>query len=233
MQQPKRIELIAAVGFKYVKPRTVSEVLLTPDAHAALKELEKLITQARGQLKINSVYRSWAKQQELFDLHAKQPKVYPVASAPGKSYHQAGRAIDFAINELNFVGVTKEKWLDKFWDIAKPLGFTPIILKPNESESEAWHFDFKGCWSAVSEKIGYLKAAQCAILDVGNWNPNEDLVKEKRMFCQAQLLRLGFFEIGDIDGILGKKSIECLKKIGYDKNVTDIDVLVEFMKRKT
>lgn len=227
--QPKRIELVAAIGFKYSKSRTISEVLLTPDTHAALKELEKAVTQQGGQLKINSVYRSWEKQQALFDLHTKDPKKYAVASAPGKSFHQAGRAVDFDIQELGFKGVPKEKWLEKFWSLYKPLGFTPIIDKPNMEESEAWHADHLGLWSSARSKVGYLTTAQCAILDVGNWNPKEETDKEKQLFVQAQLIRLGHFEIGGIDGILGKKSMAAL--LALNINTKNIDEIVEKIKR--
>lgn len=221
--QPKRIELVAAVGFKYSKPRSVSEVLLTPDTLSDLKELEKVVIQQGGQLKINSVYRSWDKQQELFDLHATEPKKYPVASYPGKSFHQAGRAVDFAIQELNFKDVAKEKWLEKFWNLYKPLGFTPIIDKPNMDASEAWHTDHLGVWSSVCSKVGYLVAAQCAVLDIGNWNPKEEKNKQKKMFIQSQLYRLGHFEIGKIDGILGSKSNAALKSLGiYSPNIDEM-----------
>lgn len=229
VQQPKRIELIVAIGFKYIKPRTDSEILLTPDTFYDLKELEKSVTQQGGQLKINSIYRSWEKQQELFNLHAKEPKKYPVASAPGKSFHQSGRAIDFAIQELNFRGVPKEKWLEKFWSLYIPLGFTPIIDKPDMDMSESWHVDHLGPWTSVRTKLGYLTTAQCAILDVGNWNPKEESVKEKKMFIQSQLLRLGRFEIGRIDGILGNKSKTALDFLGI--NSQNIDEIIEKIKK--
>lgn len=229
MQQPKRIELISAIGFKYVKPRTVSEILLTPDTLSDLKELEKAVTQQHGELKINSIYRSWDKQQELFDLHEEKPKEYPVASAPGKSFHQAGRALDFAIKELNFKGVVKEKWLEKFWDLMKPLGFTPIIAEPDMDMSEAWHVDHLGVWTGARSSIGYLMTAQCAILDVGNWNPKEEISKEKQMFVQSQLHRLGHFEIGRIDGVLGKKSKAALIALGI--NSQNVNEVVEKIKK--
>lgn len=227
----KRSELVPAIGFKYTNPRTVSEVYLTPDTHLAVQELEKSVSAQGGELKINSIYRTWSKQQELFDLHAKEPKKYPVASAPGKSFHQAGRAIDFAVKELNFKNVPKEKWLEKFWDLSKPLGFTPIINKPDLSIPESWHFDRLGEWAAVREKIGYLKTAQCAILDVGNWDPNEGLEKTKKLFIQSQLLRLGHFEIGEVDGILGKKSLAALLSLGIHVQVNDISQIIEKIKK--
>lgn len=232
--QPKRIELVAAIGFKYSQSRTVSEVLLTPDTFSDLKELEKAVVQQHGQLKIKSVYRSWEKQQELFDLHEQDPKKYAVASAPGKSFHQAGRAVDFAIQELNFKDVPKEKWLEKFWSLYKPLGFTPIIDKPNMDESEAWHADHLGVWTSVRSRAGYLPTAQCAILDVGNWNPKEQISKQKQMFVQSQLYRLGCFEIGKIDGVLGTKSNIALKSLGLDsKNIDEIIGKIKNYERKT
>ena len=226
---PKRVELIAAIGFQYTKTRTISEVLLTSDTLLSLRELDKAVKQQGGQLRINSVFRTWTKQQELFDLHEKDPKKYPVASAPGKSFHQAGRSIDFDVQHLNFVNVPKENWLRKFWDLCKPLGFSPIIDKPDLSMSESWHEDHMGVWKSVKDKLGYLIAAQCAVFDCGNWDPNVPPEVIKQTFIQCQLLRLGHFEIGKLDGVIGPKTKSVLSGLGIKDR--DLGLIIEKIKK--
>lgn len=208
---PKRTILVSASEFLYTKKRPEEEVMVCPDVLDALRKLRDAVEKEKGTFKINSVFRTWAKQQELFDLHKQDPVKYAVASAPGKSYHQAGRAIDFAIQELNFPGLPKDKWLEKFWSLYKPLGFSPIIDKPEMDASEAWHADFVGPWISAFHRLGYLETAKCAILDVGNWDDKETESNVKNMFIQAQLQRLGY-DIGKADGVLGTKSLAALSK---------------------
>lgn len=108
--------------------------------------------------------------------------------------------------------------MQKFWDICKPLGFYPIISKPDLSINECWHFDFPGKELEKAYKnISNSEFAKICILDIGKWDTNEDAEKVKKMFIQSQLLRLGFWGVGTIDGIFGNKTLDILKKIGMDK----------------
>ena len=50
------------------------------------------------------------------------------------------------------------------------------------------------------------------------------------MFCQAQLIRLGFYEIGLVDGVFGSKTINILKKMTLD--VLPINELCSVLKNK-
>jgi hypothetical protein len=236
---PKRVSLVPVLGIPFTSQKAVSETYIAFDVLAPLKTLVDKITESHGVLKLNSVFRSWDKQQELRTkyevyeaLTAEQKKkvpFVPLAAFPGGSFHMAGRAIDVSIKDLNFKGIPQSGWLKKFWELSAPLGFRPIIDKPDASISEAWHFDYCGVWDKLRTKYSYNLAAKCAIIDVGNWNPNEKPDKIKNMFVQVQLLRLGH-NIGTVDGILGAKCVEALTKEKLNKESIDNIVLALIQK---
>ena len=226
----QRTKLVLCDNFPFTNKKLLEEKQLTPDTFEATKLLEQQIKAVGGIFVLNTCFRSWAKQQSLVDLHKKDSVKNAFAAPPGGSYHQAGRSLDVNIKTLNFPGVVKEKWLEKLWAIALPLGFRPIINSPDMNESEAWHFDFLGPWKAVRDKVGNVEAAKCAILDVGNWNPNETPQKIRNMFIQAQLLRLGHYEIGKVDGSIGPKSLKAIKDLGIVES--DLDKVAQWLIKK-
>lgn len=124
---------------------------------------------------------------------------------PGKSMHNAGRAIDVWVDKLReHLG---PQYLDAFWPIAAKYGFTPVITKPEEGKSESWHFDHWGPWASVRDRLGYEQTALAAALVVGNagdWQSDERVV-------QAHLHRLGM-DVGEIDGVIGRRTIEGVQR---------------------
>lgn len=223
---PKRIELVPASGLpssykKKYKPKERWDISvfkeganISPDMFEALKKLEELVRLNKGTLYVTDLFRSWATQAEArkkFETGKKRAFV----AKPGGSFHNAGRAIDIAIKELNFEGCDRDDWLALLWSLAKPLGFKPIIRMPEMDASEAWHFDFPGKdWSAAYKTMHYSEVAKCCILDVGEWNPDESDEKIRKMFIQSQLIRLGFYEIGKVDGVFGPKTNKVLEFCG-------------------
>jgi hypothetical protein len=228
---PKRVSLVPIVGIPFTSSKAVNETYVAFDVIGPLKTLAEKVSQAGGTLKLNSVFRSWDKQQELRDKYEAYEKLVPeekkkvpfvpLAAFPGGSFHMAGRAIDVSLKDLNFKGVAYKDQLKKFWDIAIPIGFRPINDQPTMDVSEAWHFDYCGVWDKVRTKYSYNLAAKCAIIDIGNWNPKESENKIKNMFIQAQLLRLGHDIGGTVDGILGLKSTAALTKEKLEKQSID------------
>lgn len=210
----QRTKLVLCDNFSFTNKKPLEEKQLTPDTFEATKLLEQQIKAEGGTFLLNTCFRSWSKQQSLVDLHKQDPKKNAFAAPPGGSYHQAGRSLDINIQKLNFPNVKKEDWLEKLWSMAIFLGFRPIIDKPDMNASEAWHFDYLGVWKSVRDKMGNVISAQCAILDVGNWDPNESPKKVRNMFIQSQLLRLARYEIGKIDGLIGPKSLNAIKELG-------------------
>lgn len=233
---PKRLELVKIEGLgtsyfgKTTKKRLdVSKLgpsaFISPDFKDALLKLDAAIRSVGGNLYVTDLLRDWETQEKAHQeyLDGKKPFVAP----PGGSFHGAGRAIDLDIQNLNFP-LPKQAWIKKLWDLAVPLGFRPVIEKPETNKDEAWHLDFLGIWSNLLGTMPYKEIAQCAILDVGMWNPAEDLEKVKRLFVQSQILRLGHFEIGIPDGILGKKSKQALSALGIVSQ--NLDVIVDKIK---
>jgi hypothetical protein len=100
--------------------------------------------------------------------------------------------------------VPADKQLDRLWEIARPLGWEPIIKQADEGASEAWHFDFWGELKGVKDRLGYEQAALCGAVLVGHG----DLTSYDAVI-QALLSRAGF-ALGPIDGIIGPRSIACL-----------------------
>jgi hypothetical protein len=197
--------------------------LLTPDAVTALLDLHTAVEEAGGDLRITDAYRdadvqaAARKKYENWLGAGKPPrkikgKANPKFDAetmkdayvarPGRSFHNAGRAIDIHVVMLK-LGKKKDLYLDKLWPIAKGLGWRPIIKEPDEGAKESWHFDFMGEWAPVYDRLGYSQAALCACLDIGAFNVTV-LAREKAI--QAHLHRAGY-DVGDIDGIIGRRTL--------------------------
>lgn len=117
---------------------------------------------------------------------------------PGRSGHNAGRSIDFDTGKIAFPGVASNLQLDEMWEIAKPLGWKPVIKEAKEGSSESWHLDYPGELWGVMNRLGYEQWAICGALLVGHGDMDDfDAV------VQACLCRAGY-EIGKIDGAPGK-----------------------------
>ncbi len=230
MITPKRIDLIPASGIsssykKRYKPKQRLDIskfntggqrgnMICPDMFEALKELSSVVHNHKGQFYIIDLFRSWDTQATARKAYETGRKRAYVAK-PGGSFHTSGRAVDISVKELNFEGISKDDWLQFFWDLAIPLGFRPIIKIPDLRAMEAWHFDFLGkAWSTAYDKLTYPEIAKCAILDVGEWNPVEKEDKIQKMFVQSQLIRLGHHGIGKVDGIFGIKTNNALALVG-------------------
>lgn len=224
----RRIERVSAFGLtsSYKKRRNPRQrwgvevfkdaAYITPDMFKALVKLNKAVKSNGGELYITGLFRSW-RVQAIARKRFKTGEKKDFVAKPGGSFHNAGRAVDISVKELNFEGVNKKDWLQTLWDLAKPLGFEPIIRIPEINASEAWHFDFPGKdWLCAYEELPYARVAKCAILDIGCWNKSTRKTKLMKMFVQAQLIRVGYFDIGEVDGIFGPKTNRALKIEGYD-----------------
>jgi len=225
----KRVELIPVSGLtsSYKKKRKKEywdvEVFnnkgqkgnfITPDFFKALKKLDELVRLNKGQLYIIDLYRSWEVQSVNRQKYLTGKKRAYVAK-PGGSFHNAGRAVDIKLEFLQFEKVDKDNWLEVLWDIAQPIGFKPIIRNPDMHASEAWHFDYPGeDWLDAYSKLKYPEVAKCCVLDVGEWDPKEEEEKVRKMYIQSQLVRLGYYEIGKVDGFFGFKTNRVLEFCG-------------------
>lgn len=214
-------------GLQPLRSRVAGQ--MAPDAGAALLWLSDAVSEAGGDFRVTDGFRppqeqAIARKKYLAWLAAGKPQTpdqgynpalhkKALVLRPGRSFHQSGRSVDVDIASLSFDGTPENQQLDRLWAIAVPLGWRPIIRDPSESAKEAWHFDYMGPWAAVFDRIGYEQTAICAVLDVGLGNGLFDRLNERTL--QAQLHRAGF-DVGDVDGFLGRKSWAGIKAAGID-----------------
>ena len=186
-----------------------------PEVAPKLKELHDAVFAAGGDFRVTELHRDVAVQRAArakYDNWVRAGKPNPGSSdfnsatmkaafvaQPGRSTHNAGRAIDIHVGMLSFP-VARDKQLDRMWEIAQPIGWTPVIRRPDENASESWHFDFWGELLPVLSRLGYEQAALCGAILVGHGDLTNYDAK-----VQAALVRAGF-EIGKIDGQAGPKT---------------------------
>lgn len=216
--------------------RRTAEGALAPDACAALHALHFAVLAAGGDFRVTSATRSLNTQRAArakYDRWVAAGKPAPGSAGfdastmkaayvaePGYSFHNAGRAIDVDLASLQFPGVPADRQLDRLWELAKPLGWSPVIRSADEGAKEAWHFDFYGPWAKTLARRGYAETAMAACLDIGGTGYGRDAERE----VQAQLHRAGF-DPGAIDGALGAKTRAALVAVGVSPNLPLADIL--------
>ena len=197
------------------------------DVHDQLLAWKAAVKARGGTLIANSLTRTCAQQQALRDkyvawLNAGKPKPsVAAANKPGRSNHQGGRAIDASTINV-FPNEPANRQVDLLWETGKPHGFTPIIAEPDENALERWHFDGWFSWKVTKDHLGYELGCLCSALDVGQageWQSDERLT-------QALLLRAGF-DIGEPDGILGRRSWTAIRKVTAEPG---LDVVIPMLR---
>tara|TARA_Y100000310_G_C20504000_1_gene725472 strand:- start:16 stop:732 length:717 start_codon:yes stop_codon:yes gene_type:complete len=190
---------------------------MVPDAAAALLQLHARVDELGGTLFVSDCYRSpevQGKARKKYERWLAAGKPSPrsaeydkttmkgaFVSRPGRSNHNAGRAVDLDHMHAAPDDVPRNEKLDWLWDVAIPLGWKPIIKSPREGQSEAWHFDFLGPWQVVRDRLDYGQTAMCGVLDHGGGEDLYDRAWER--WVQAQIHRAGP-DIGDVDGWFGR-----------------------------
>ncbi len=197
---------------------------LAPDAAAALVALDAAVVAAGGDLRVSDCHRSLAVQaaaRKRYDAWVAAGKPRPgsakwnaatmkaaYVAAPGWSNHNGGRAVDLDLAALRFPGVDAGRQLDRLWELARPLGWEPVIAAPEERASEGWHFDFWGELAPLRRRAGYGTAALVAALMVGH---GPVFGVPRVALAQALLYRAGF-DPGPIDGERGPRTLRALRE---------------------
>lgn len=187
-----------------------------PDMTAALLKLSDSVASIGGDFRVTECHRDFSVQaaaRKKYENWVSAGKPKPGSSnwdqksmknafvaEAGRSGHNAGRSIDIHIGMLKFPGVSSDRQLDRLWDVAIPLGWSPVIKVADEKASESWHFDFVGDLGGVRARLGYEQWALCGAILVGHAD-----LKGYEAELQALLCRAGF-NIGQIDGQAGPKT---------------------------
>lgn len=221
------------VGQRPLKRYTGSPATVR-DLTALVAELERLGCDFR----VRQVYRDNQEQADVYNryvrwMEAGRPKPgtrgwdasvmsTAAASAPNRSWHGCGMAMDIGLSNLRFGdGLVGDAALDRFWDVAAPFGFTPIIGAPSMTKSEAWHFDHMGPLRAVRDMFIERKAEHDAYRSAAGIAAEVGCIllgthsgfQQTERTVQARLLLAGIF-VGLPDGKIGTKTRAGLKEVG-------------------
>lgn len=189
--------------------------LCTPDTYHAIIGFETALAKKGGKLALSDLFRTYEMQSRAYvDYITGRKKAF--SPPPGGSFHEAGRAFDL---DLSVIHIS----LEELWPIAAKFGLTPVTAQPDPKLSEAWHFERRGSHQLVynyynaretSRNLSpYLAAAASAILAVGI-NVNIFHARQIEASIQSCLIRLGK-NIGNMDGLVGKKTKAALKGLGF------------------
>lgn len=194
----------------------------TPDTYRAIFAIDKDLRRQNGQLILSDLFRSYEMQfQAHADFVAGRKTAY--SPPPGGSMHEAGRGMDIDLKSIKVP-------LKTFWEIAAKHGFYPIIDAPKATVDEAWHFDCRGSHQIVYDYYAsgkgtnfkpYKAMAASAILAIGvQVDSFGDHQKEAQL--QFGLVRLGKV-IGNVDGLIGRKTQDAVESLGLRFRPADID----------
>lgn len=194
----------------------------TPDTYKSIFAIDTDLRKLKGELVLSDLFRSYEMQlQAHADFVAGRKTAY--SPPPGGSLHEAGRGMDIDLSKIKVP-------LKTFWEIAAKHGFYPIIDKPTASADEAWHFDRRGSHQLVYDYYStgkgtnfkpYKAMAASAIVAI---NVKVDTFNDHQKEAQLQfgLVRLGKI-IGNVDGLIGRKTQDALVSLGIQFRPTDID----------
>jgi hypothetical protein len=185
----------------------------TPDMEAALRAVAAELGERGGKLVLSDMFRTYDMQlQSHLDYVSGKKTAY--SPPPGGSLHEAGRALDL---DLGSLGIK----LSAFWELARPLGLSPIIDQPISKMNEAWHFDCRGSHQIVYKYYQdgsganfkpYAAMAASAILAIGV-QVDAFTSNQEAAAIQGGLIRLGQ-TLGNIDGSIGRKTKNALDNVG-------------------
>ena len=139
---------ILIVNKSYSLPKDYDPGKLSDEVKSAFDEMKEAASKDKITLWIQSGYRSYKTQEELFNNYVKQSgkeKAETFSARPGHSEHQTGLAMDLNIVDSSFEGTKEAIWIEKN---AYKYGF--IVRYPKGKESitgykyEPWHIRYLG-----------------------------------------------------------------------------------------
>lgn len=193
--------------------------LATPDTMEAVYKARDAIAATGGKLLITDMYRSYDVQRQAYLEYVASVKAgHPIAkrSPPGSSLHNSGRAIDLSLDDA-----LKHLTLEKLWELMAPIGWVPIIEKPDTGVSEAWHFEVRGNFKPL-HTLGYAVMVRAAICDIRGMTSDTQATTD-RAHLQYQLMRTGRTPItSTLQGALSPEEMTAMKKAGDELWTADM-----------
>lgn len=136
---------------------------LTPEAAAALRQLQAAARADGVTLTVGSAFRSVSYQQGIVSRKKaagqSDAQIYKVSSAPHYSEHHTGYAVDFSPINNSFANTKAYSWLRQN---APAMGweqsFTPESTRDTKVAVESWHWKYKGsptARAALSNDVCY------------------------------------------------------------------------------
>ncbi len=193
----------------------------TPDMQWALGCIKIDVEDRGGEFLLTDLFRSNQMQyQANLDYVNKKKRAY--SPPAGGTVHEGARAFDAALKQLGMS-------LKDFWEICFAYGVVPIIARPDIKISECWHFEKRGSFQLIYD---YYKAKKgnnltpyraMGVSMVAAIGLKPDKIKMREAHIQSGLIRLGY-EIGNIDGIIGKRTKTVLENLGIREHLP-IDVI--------
>ena len=139
---------ILVVNKSYSLPKDYDPGAIKEEAKNAFEEMREAASKDKITLWIQSGYRSYKTQEELYNNYVKQSgkaKADTFSARPGFSEHQSGLAMDLNIIDSSFEGTKEAIWIE---DNCYKYGF--IIRYPKNKQHitgykyEPWHIRYLG-----------------------------------------------------------------------------------------
>lgn len=136
----RQVTLVPIVGAR------LQLLYLAADTVGPYFELVRAAAASSVTVAINSGFRSWREQKQLFDGYKKGLKGYNLAAEPGRSKHQNGIAFD-----IDVAGGAGNPTYDWLVTNATRFGFLRTVNK------EPWHWEYDPAQAATAQAAGTFK----------------------------------------------------------------------------
>ena len=150
--RPADLVVLDGRGLTVTRPSMTLRAFVLPDL-AAMTAAARL---AGTDVTISSAYRSYARQDFLFDYNVERlglEQASTLVARPGHSQHQLGTAVDFGSIDLGYGETHEGQWvLANAWRFGFSLSYPQGLEDVTGYQYEPWHFRYVGRAGAELER---------------------------------------------------------------------------------
>ena len=150
--RPADLVVLDGRGLTVTRPSMTLRAFVLPDL-AAMTAAARL---AGTDVTISSAYRSYARQDFLFDYNVERlglEQASTLVARPGHSQHQLGTAVDFGSIDLGYAETHEGQWvLANAWRFGFSLSYPQGLEDVTGYQYEPWHFRYVGRAGAELER---------------------------------------------------------------------------------